>query len=216
MTTQRRTSQSLPTVSRMVTRTQVAARSLRTGGNVTQREFVLRCMGYEQELFAAAMKLARNPDAAKDLVQDTMLRAMVGWQSFAQDTNLRAWLYRILTNGFINGYRKRRRHERLTHERPLDARTALYGDSEDSVPNPVTEAARTALGDEVSAALDSLDADYRFVVEHADLRGEKYRDIADQLGVPIGTVMSRLFRARRTLQAQLADYAETDYGLTAA
>lgn len=216
MTTQRRTSQSLPTVSRMVTKAPVAPRELRASSNGTQREFVLRCMGYEQELFAAAMKLARNPDAAKDLVQDTMLRAMVGWQSFAQDTNLRAWLYRILTNGFINGYRKRRRHERLTNERPLDARAALYGDSDDSVPNPVTEAARTALGDEVSAALDSLDADYRFVVEHADLRGEKYRDIADQLGVPIGTVMSRLFRARRTLQAQLATYAETDYGLKAA
>lgn len=201
----------------MVTKAPVAARSLRaSSSDGTQREFVLRCMGYEQELFAAAMKLARNPDAAKDLVQDTMLRAMVGWQSFAQDTNLRAWLYRILTNGFINGYRKRRRHERLTNERPLDARTALYGDSDDAVPNPVTEAARTALGDEVSAALDSLDADYRFVVEHADLRGEKYRDIAAQLGVPIGTVMSRLFRARRTLQAQLATYAETDYGLKAA
>ncbi len=200
----------------MVAKATVAPRTLRATSGGTQREFVLSCMRYEQELFAAAMKLARNTDSAKDLVQETMLRAMVGWQSFAEDSNLRAWLYRILTNAFINGYRKRRRHERLTAERPLDARAALYGDSEDTVPNPLTVAADAALGDEVSAALDSLDDDYRFVVEHADLRGEKYRDIAAQLGVPIGTVMSRLFRARRTLQTQLADYAEADYGLKAA
>jgi RNA polymerase sigma-70 factor, ECF subfamily len=176
----------------------------------------MECMEFESELFAAAMKLARNTDNAKDLVQETMLRAMVAWQSFTHDSNMRAWLYRILTNAFINGYRKRRRHERLATERPLDARAAVYGDSEDTVPNPIDGAAREALGDEVSAALDTLATDYRFVVEQADLRGEKYRDIADELGVPIGTVMSRLFRARRALQEQLADYAASDYGLKAA
>jgi RNA polymerase sigma-70 factor, ECF subfamily len=183
---------------------------------IQSTEFVKLCMKYERELFAAAMKMCRNQDDARDLVQETMMRAMLAYESFEPNTNLRAWLYRVITNAFINGYRKRRRHQRLQQARPMDTMSALYGDCNDSAPHAIEQACEESLGDEVSAALATLGSDYRDVVESADLRGEKYRDIADRLGVPIGTVMSRLFRARRALQEQLSDYAERDFGLKAA
>jgi RNA polymerase sigma-70 factor, ECF subfamily len=175
--------------------------------------FALTCVPYQRELYGMALRITRNPDHAGDLVQETLLRAMVAHQSFLPGSNLRAWLLRILTNAFINGYRKRRRHHRLTTERPGDALTALYGSDHDCAPDLGTDLTENQLGDEVSSALGKLGAPYRDVVERADLRGERYRDIADSLHVPIGTVMSRLFRARRELEDELADYAASDYGI---
>ena len=117
------------------------------------------------------------------------------------------------TSPAIVDYRKRRRHYRFADERPADALTALYGEAKDQVPDPIEEKVAGELGDEVAAALGTLAPDYREVVERADLKGERYRDIADALEVPIGTVMSRLFRARRQLEAQLEAYAAEDYGI---
>ena len=142
------------------------------------------------------------------------MRAMVAWASFEPGSNLRAWLFRILTNSFINGYRKRRRHQRFASERPGDALAALYGRDQDHTDDLEDTLYGDQLSDEVQGALGKLGADYRDVVERADLKGQKYKDIADELEVPIGTVMSRLFRARRVLETELKNYAREDYGIT--
>ena len=176
-------------------------------------EFAASCLPHQTELYAVAMRICRDPDTAKDLVQETLLKAMVAWNSFEPGSNLRAWLFRILTNAFINGYRKRRRHQRFAAERPGDALCALYGKDQDRTDELDDAIVDAELSDEVSAALGKLGADYRDVVERADLRGERYKDIAAALDVPIGTVMSRLFRARRQLETQLEEYAAEDYGI---
>jgi RNA polymerase sigma-70 factor, ECF subfamily len=189
------------------------APSTKSSAPSAMQAFALQCALHQRELYGMALRITRNPDHAGDLVQETLLRAMVAHESFLPGSNLRAWLLRILTNAFINGYRKRRRHQRLTTERPGDALTAFYGDDTDHQPDVETELTENQLGDEVSTALEKLGPQYREVVERADLRGEKYRDIADSLHVPIGTVMSRLFRARRELETELAGYAASDYGI---
>jgi RNA polymerase sigma-70 factor (ECF subfamily) len=176
-------------------------------------EFEAACLPHQGELFGVAMKLAREPELARDLVQETLLRAMVAWASFEPGSNVRAWLFRILTNAFINGYRKRRRHHRLATERPGDTLSALYGVDRDHTEELDEALCAAELCDEVRAALDRLGPEYRDVVERADLRGEKYRDIAEALDLPIGTVMSRLFRARRVLEAELAGVAARDWGI---
>jgi RNA polymerase sigma-70 factor (ECF subfamily) len=176
-------------------------------------EFSKACLPYSNELHGAALRLSRNPDDARDLVQETLLRAMMAWERFEAGSNVRAWLHRILVNSFINGYRKRRRHQRFAAERPGDARMAVYGTIDDCIPDPAAAITEDQLSDEVKGALARLGADYREVVGRADLSGEKYKDIADALRLPIGTVMSRLFRARRQLEGDLRDYAARDWGL---
>ncbi len=168
---------------------------------------------HRQSLYATALKLTKQPNDAEDLVQDTLLRAYVAWSSFEPGSNCRAWLFRILTNSFINNYRRRRRHTRFARECPEDALTALYGNSHHKARDPERQLLEHTLGDEVTAALAGLGEDYRRVVELADLRGIRYRDIAEVLDLPIGTVMSRLFRARRQLEAQLTEFAAADYGI---
>jgi RNA polymerase sigma-70 factor (ECF subfamily) len=164
-------------------------------------------------LYAAALRLTRQPADAEDLVQDTLLRAFAAWGRFEPGSNCRAWLLRILTNSFINNYRRRRRHQRFASERPDDAMAALYGDVPRAEGDPARALLTHRLGDEVTAALSRLADDYRQVVELADLHGVRYRDIAAALDLPIGTVMSRLFRARRQLEHELADFAAADYGI---
>lgn len=176
-------------------------------------EFSASVMPHRAALYASAMRLTRSPSDAEDLVQEAMMRAFAAWHRFEPGSNCRAWLFRILTNSFINNYRRRRRHNRFATERPDDAATALYGESHLRAANPEEEILEGTLGDEVTAALAGLGDDYRQVVELADLRGVRYRDIATRLGVPIGTVMSRLFRARRQLEAQLQAFAAADYGI---
>lgn len=165
------------------------------------------------ELYGTAMRYTRSASDADDLVQETLIRAYGAWDRFEPGTNCRAWLFRILTNSFINGYRKRKRHRRFTQENHQDACAAIYGDVQSRASSPCTALVEESLGDEVSAALESLGDDYRQVVEMADLNGHRYRDIAGTLGVPIGTVMSRLYRARRQLESMLRDYAANDYGI---
>ncbi|HUH00621.1 MAG TPA: sigma-70 family RNA polymerase sigma factor [Kofleriaceae bacterium] len=176
-------------------------------------DFSASVMPHRAALYASAMRLTRSPSDAEDLVQEAMMRAFAAWHRFEPGSNCRAWLFRILTNSFINNYRRRRRQHRFATERPDDAATALYGESHLRAANPQEEILEGTLGDEVTAALAGLGDDYRQVVELADLRGVRYRDIATRLGVPIGTVMSRLFRARRQLEAQLQAFAAADYGI---
>ena len=171
-------------------------------------EFATVFRANERMLLGLAQRLTRNPHDAADLVQETAMRAMVAWDRFEPGTNVKAWLARILTNCFISGYRKRRRAHRFTSECPRDALRALYGQDDDHAAPRTDAAIDEQLADEVSGALGSLAPAYREVVERADLRGERYRDIADAMHLPIGTVMSRLFRARRQLEAQLEGYAD--------
>jgi RNA polymerase sigma-70 factor, ECF subfamily len=204
------TAADLPAHSEMRRKDVRPARSLRRADHTA---FEAACLPLSNELYGAALRLTRNPDDARDLVQETLLRAMTAWSRFAEGSNVRAWRYRILTNSFINIYRKRRRHQRFATERPGDTRMAVYGTAEDHVDDPTVAITSDQLSDEVKSALDGLGGDYREVVERADLAGERYKDIADALHVPIGTVMSRLFRARRQLETELTTYAARDWGL---
>jgi RNA polymerase sigma-70 factor (ECF subfamily) len=206
---------SIPASSRLVRQQVTAPRSVRVQGRGAgpHAAFTIACLPHQAELYGVAMRICRDPDMAKDLVQETLMRAMCAWASFEPGSNLRAWLFRILTNSFINGYRKRRRHQKFAAERPGDALTALYGRDQDRTDDLEEALVEGELSDEVQDALGHLGADYRDVVERADLNGEKYKDIAEALHVPIGTVMSRLFRARRVLETELAGFAARDYGI---
>jgi len=191
-----------------------SARGSAAGGDkVRKGDFATTVLPHREELLAAALRYTRNLADAEDLVQDTLARALGAWSRFEPGSNCRAWLFRILTNGFISGYRRRRRHNRFAHETGDDAVTAFYGEGFERAGNPAEHLLTAGLGDEVEAALGELGEDYLKVVLLADLRGTRYRDIATQLGVPIGTVMSRLFRARRQLEERLRDYAAADYGI---
>jgi RNA polymerase sigma-70 factor (ECF subfamily) len=147
-------------------------------------------------------------------VQETLLRAFAAWPRFVPGSNARAWAFRILTNSFINHYRRGKRHRRLASENPDDAVSAFYGPRHSrAATDPDHDLLADALSDEVVRALRGLDDEYRDVVMLADLGGVRYRDIAARLGLPIGTVMSRLFRARRQLETQLCEFAAADYGI---
>jgi RNA polymerase sigma-70 factor, ECF subfamily len=177
-------------------------------------EFEAMTLPLIDDLFGAAMRLARNRDDASDLVQDTYLRAWAAWGRFIEGSNARAWMIRILTNGYINGYRRRSSHKKFA-ARPGDEPIELLYGAERCARSHDPERAMTEpmLSDEVSLALGELPDDYRTVVVLADLEGMKYKDIADTLGCPVGTVMSRLFRARRMLEERLAGFARTEYAL---
>jgi len=181
--------------------------------NKTPQDFETLVLPLRNDLYGTAMRYTRSASDADDLVQETLIRAYGAWDRFEPGTNCRAWLFRILTNSFINGYRKRKRHRRFTQENYDDACAAVFGDVEARAQSPRRSLVEKSLGDEVSAALDTLGVEYRQVVEMADLKGQRYRDIAGKLGVPIGTVMSRLYRARRQLESLLRDYAASDYGI---
>lgn len=177
-------------------------------------EFEQQVLPHRREMYACALRLTRNGAEAEDLVQETLMRALDAWDRFEPGSNARAWVLRILTNSFINNYRRRRRHRRFATENPGDAERALYGTARPSTArDPEAALVDDVLSDEVLDALGSLADDYREVVIRADLLGARYRDIAAELGVPIGTVMSRLFRARRQLETRLAGYAAEDYGI---
>ena len=176
-----------------------------------QAAFAELTMPHMSSLYAAALRMTRNPADAEDLVQETYLRAYRAFDTFTEGTNLKAWLYRILTNTFINRYRaKKRRPE----ETDLDDVEDFYlyrrlggleaarasRSAEDELLDWFTEA-------EVKEALESLPEQFRLAVILADVEGFAYKEIAEILAIPIGTVMSRLHRGRKSLQKRLYDYA---------
>ncbi len=170
-------------------------------------DFARTVLARLEELRGTALRLTRSPASADDLLQETGLRAWRFRAQFAPDSSARAWLHRILVNTFIHGWRRQRR-EREVH--------AQVG-AEPTRPCCVEAADGAALGDEVSAALAALPADFRAVLVRVDLLDQSYREAADALGCPIGTVMSRLHRARRALQHALTAYArEAGYAASAA
>ncbi len=178
-----------------------------------QVDFERDAMQYTRQLYSAAMRMTRNPADAEDLVQETYLKAYRAYHTFQAGTNLKAWLYRILTNTYINKYRK---ESRRPSEVDLGSVEDLYLyrrlGSEESA-----EAARTTedrvldglVESDIKAAVEDLPENFRLPVLLADLEGFSYKDIAEILDIPIGTVMSRLHRGRKAMQKALWEYAQT-------
>ena len=160
------------------------------------------------QLYPAALRMTKNPTDAEDLVQETIAKAYVAFHQFRPGTNLRAWLHRILANTFINSYRKRRRE-------PVQAPGAEVQEdwqvSADRLSAPVRSAEAEALDrladSDILDALRDLPEDFRVAIYLADIEGYPYREIAEMMGTPIGTVMSRLHRGRGRLREKLARYA---------
>jgi RNA polymerase sigma-70 factor (ECF subfamily) len=182
-----------------------------------QSTFADQAMEFAPQLYSAAMRMTRNQADAEDLVQETYLRGYRSFNTIQQGTNLRAWLFRILTNAYINRYRAKQR-------RPLETDLAdiedlyLYrrlGSMETAAASMSAEEQFLDIftDDEVKTALEELPENFRLPVLLADVEGFAYKEIAEMLDIPIGTVMSRLHRGRKAMQRALYDYAEAR-GLT--
>ncbi len=165
-------------------------------------------IGYLDALYRMALRLTGNTHDAEDLVQETYLRAFRSLHQFQPGTNLRAWLFRILMNAFINEYRRQARRPTNTSLDELDEFSLYHqmraNNSHQVSGQPEQEVVTRLTEERVLAALDELPIEFRQVVQLADIEGFTYREIAEVLGIPIGTVMSRLHRGRRRLQRLLA------------
>jgi RNA polymerase sigma-70 factor (ECF subfamily) len=172
-------------------------------------DFERQAMVHLDAVYGAAYRLTRNPRDAEDLVQDAMLRAYRFWDSFQEDSNCKAWLLRIVTNTFINEYQRKKRGREV-----LDAATAeqhatdgVLIHAEVGQQDPERALLERSVSDDVQRALDALPEDFRTAVVLCDVQGLSYKEIAEVMECPVGTVMSRLFRGRKLLAAALRDFA---------
>ncbi|HEY5947884.1 MAG TPA: sigma-70 family RNA polymerase sigma factor [Kofleriaceae bacterium] len=175
-----------------------------------RNEFERQALVHVDALYGAAYRLTRNARDAEDLVQDSLLRAYKFWDSYQQDSNCKAWLLRIVTNTFINEYQRRKRSREV-----LDAATAEQ-DATDGVlvqtsardkQSPDQALLQASVSDDVQRALEQLPDDFRTAVILCDMQGLSYKEIAEIMETPVGTVMSRLFRGRKLLAAALREFA---------
>ncbi|GLU47290.1 sigma-70 family RNA polymerase sigma factor [Nocardiopsis ansamitocini] len=164
---------------------------------------------FADQLYPAALRMTRNTADAEDLVQETFAKAFANFHQFRAGTNLRAWLYRILTNTFINGYRKKQREPRQEATDEIKDWQLAAADTHASTGSRSAEAeVLDRLPDSaIRHALAELPEEFQLVVYLIDVEGYSYKEVAARMGTPLGTVMSRLHRARRQLRVLLADYA---------
>jgi RNA polymerase sigma-70 factor, ECF subfamily len=177
-----------------------------------QARFTDLAMEYMPALYSAALRMTRNPSDAEDLVQETYLKAYRAFGSFTEGTNLKAWLYRILTNTYINTYRAAKRRPEISDVEDVEDlylyRRLATVDGRDPGRSAEDVALDSFTDDEVKAAIESLPDVFRIAVLLADVEGFSYKEIAEITDVPIGTVMSRIHRGRRALQKALHEFAE--------
>jgi RNA polymerase sigma-70 factor (ECF subfamily) len=176
--------------------------------------FEAEALQYLDQLYAAALRMTRNPADAEDVVQETYAKAYASFHQFTAGTNLKAWLYRILTNTYINSYRKKQREPQISDGENIEDWQLARAESHTS--GGLKSAEMVALENlpdaDIKEALQQLPPDFRLAVYLADVEGFAYKEIAEIMGTPIGTVMSRLNRGRNQLRNLLADYAR-DRGL---